>query len=116
MLLRKDEDLSTFFKYEIAPFPLSLFTSSGMRKNVKFALYEEFECVDDSRMDSVRNYVIDGGHLLHAVKWDMKKKNQTYVTICFLHLFVIYSKICPVRHLQGAGSFYKIMLKVQQMR
>src|SRR6201996_6918308 len=36
MLIRRNmsDDLSDYFKYEIVPYPLSLFTNSGMRKYV----------------------------------------------------------------------------------
>src|ERR1700761_4076303 len=48
MLIRRNmsDDLSDYFKYEIAPYPLSLFTNSGM-KNIKSNLYEEFTYVDE---------------------------------------------------------------------
>nr|CAD7462516.1 unnamed protein product [Timema tahoe] len=59
MLLKRDEDLSTYFHYEISPYPMSQFTNCGMKKKIKFAMYDEFESVPDSVLDVI--IVIDRG-------------------------------------------------------
>jgi len=39
---KTDEDLKLYMEYELAPFPLALFSESGMRKSTKSALYKLF--------------------------------------------------------------------------
>jgi hypothetical protein len=93
MLFRKDEDLSDYFKFELAPFPLSLFTNTGMRKNVKSSLYSEFECIPEQevqeKLNNVTTHIIDGGHLLHSVRWGSDIANHTYQDICNTYLSYI---------------------------
>ncbi|KAF6207413.1 hypothetical protein GE061_018655 [Apolygus lucorum] len=74
LLLQQDPpvDLSSCFKFEIAPFLMALFTSIGKRKNVKSAM---------RKIERYTTYVIDGGHLLHAVEWNVKT-NRTYSEVC----------------------------------
>lgn len=38
-----EDELETFFVYELAPYPLSLFDEVGMRKTMKSALYNCFK-------------------------------------------------------------------------
>ena len=83
MLIRRNmsDDLSDYFKYEIAWYPLSLFTNSGMRKTIKSNLYEEFTYVDEAVLKKTDCFIIDGGYLLHAVKWN-KNSSRTYADVC----------------------------------
>lgn len=96
MLLRKEEDLSYYFTFEIAPFPLSLFTTTGMRKNVKSALCKEFDSIPEKdvkeKLENVSSYIIDGGHILHAVKWASNEKCQTYKDVCNRYLRFVQNK------------------------
>ncbi|GBM15088.1 hypothetical protein AVEN_150105-1 [Araneus ventricosus] len=39
---QSDDDLKAFFKFELSPFPISLFTGEGMRKGTKSSLYTSF--------------------------------------------------------------------------
>lgn len=88
---KSTDDLSNFFKYEISPYPLSLFTYSGMRKNVKSALYDEFASVDEHELNRTEAFIVDGGYLLHAVKWN-KDTCKTYHDICMQYVnYVIYN-------------------------
>lgn len=63
MLLSK-EDLSYYFTFEIALFPLSLFTNTGMRKNIKSALCTEFYSTPEKdvkeKLEKVITYIVDG--------------------------------------------------------
>jgi len=45
IIKKTDEDLKLYMKYELAPFPLALFSESGMRKTTKSALYKLFKDV-----------------------------------------------------------------------
>ncbi|CAG9814961.1 unnamed protein product [Phaedon cochleariae] len=64
------EDLNELFRFELAPFPMSLFSEEGMmRKGKKSALYEAFTSVKEEYLGSRKCAVIDGGYLLHKVVW-----------------------------------------------
>ena len=52
-----------------------------MRKNIKSYLYEEFTYVDEDVMKKTDCFIIDGGYLLHAVKWS-KNSSRTYADVC----------------------------------
>jgi len=97
MLLERSEDrsldLESYFKYELTATPTSLFTSTGMRKTTKSALMKEIlktetsmssatnddtEEVSKVQQDYAKRFVIDGGCLLHKVKW---MQNGTYCDI-----------------------------------
>lgn len=66
-------------KYELAPFPFSLFDEGGLRKTQKSTLYKVFSDSENS-FDNSNNivYVVDGGMLLHRVPW---KTNEKFSTI-----------------------------------
>lgn len=73
------QQFKDFFAFELAPYPLSLFDESGMRKSKKSVLYELFTPTDDNITSGDVRYVIDGGHLLHKVVWH---KGDAYGAIC----------------------------------
>lgn len=81
---KSDQHLQQYLQYELAPFPLSLFNESGMRKTKKSSLYEAFSPVTD-----VINFVhvIDGGYLLHRIAW---RQQETFAQI--LDKYVDYIK------------------------
>lgn len=77
---KTQEELKEFLKYELSPYPLSLFDQTGMRKSKKSILYDMFTPVsEESINDGTRAYVIDGGYLLHKVVW---QKGSTFGNIC----------------------------------
>lgn len=79
-------DMKDYLKYELSPYPLSLFNENGFKKSVKSDFYADFTSVSDfSNNENVVN-VIDGGFLLHKVVWqkndtvaEIKKKYVNYV-------------------------------------
>jgi len=71
--LKGKDELMEYFKYEIAPYPLSLFITLGMRKNVKSILYDEFKATDGNTERNTTLHVVDGGFLLYRVKWTIQK-------------------------------------------
>lgn len=75
------EDLQQYLLYELAPYPLSLFDEAGMRTGTKSAFYDAFDSVDPLQLQlgALPYYVLDGGFLLHKVKWD---KHMTIEQIC----------------------------------
>lgn len=75
-IMKKSQDeLQNYLKYELAPYPLSMFDEAGMRKNKKSGLYKIFSQSDVSLNDqSDMVYVIDGGMLLHRIPWKINEK------------------------------------------
>ena len=71
-------DMKKYLKFEIAPFPLSLFTENGFRKNVKSQLFDHFRRTEALPSTTNVVYIIDGGFLLHKVVW---QKNDTIEAI-----------------------------------
>ncbi|KYN02063.1 hypothetical protein ALC62_07132 [Cyphomyrmex costatus] len=69
-------DMRMYLKFELAPFPLSIFTEDGFRKNTKSDLFGYFTKTEPPRGDLV--HVVDGGFLLHKVVW---QKNDTVQVI-----------------------------------
>jgi len=70
VLAERSSDICGFFKFELTQYPTSLFSNGFMRKPDKPALYRRvaadmmsetlpFPCI----------YVVDGGCLLHRVRW-----------------------------------------------
>ncbi|CAB3252778.1 unnamed protein product [Arctia plantaginis] len=68
-----EDGIETFFAYDLAPYPLSLFDAAGMRKTMKSALYDCFQSVNAEVDCTNAAYVIDGGYLLHHVVWDREE-------------------------------------------
>ncbi|KAL4718517.1 hypothetical protein ACJJTC_010356 [Scirpophaga incertulas] len=72
------DELEQFFAYELAPYPLSLFDAVGMRKTMKSALYNCFDCLNFEIDNANAIYIIDGGYLLHHVVWN---RDETFHVI-----------------------------------
>lgn len=62
---KSDEELQEYFKFELAPFPLSLFSEEGMGKSLKSSLYKAFLALTGDMDFGSSIHVIDGGYLLH---------------------------------------------------
>lgn len=43
---KSDEEFESCMKYELAPYPFSLFDDVGMRKSTKSTLYSSFQAPD----------------------------------------------------------------------
>lgn len=76
---QSDEELQEYMQFELAPFPLSLFTEEGMRKGTKSWLYKVFMPLSNDTLFGNSTHVIDGGFLLHRVVWH---HNQSFAAIC----------------------------------
>ncbi|XP_065664106.1 uncharacterized protein LOC136085968 [Hydra vulgaris] len=65
-----EDEIEKFFEHETAPYPLSMFDETGMRKTQKSAIYNCFELMEIEIKNANASYIIDGGYLLHRVVWD----------------------------------------------
>ncbi|GBO03906.1 hypothetical protein AVEN_91570-1 [Araneus ventricosus] len=67
---QSDGDLKAFFKFELSPFPISLFTGESMCKGTKSSLYTSFSPItEDVKPEGSQYVAVDGGHLLHKIVW-----------------------------------------------
>ena len=70
VIMEREDDVKKYFAYELTPIPTSLFQDGMMRKATKSMLANFIT----RNIHSVQNYlfpvyIIDGGALLHKVKW-----------------------------------------------
>lgn len=79
VMKKSDEEIEFYLKYELAPYPLSLFDECGMRKTQKSLLYPLFKTLDITFNKETSEYIIDGGMLLYRVKWPA---NISYEKVC----------------------------------
>lgn len=79
-LKKSDKEIESYFQYELAPYPLSLFDETGMRKTRKSVLYDLFEPVIPEPNLTESAIVIDGGWLLHRVVWQSKEIFSTILS------------------------------------
>ena len=63
LLKKTNDELKLYLEYELAPFPLSIFTDNGLRKCKKFAIYDLRVPATQPSTEDIT--VIDGGFLLH---------------------------------------------------
>lgn len=70
VMAERSGDIKTYFAYELTQYPTSLFKDGFMRKPVKPDLYKDFAkgLLSESLPTSIQ-FVIDGGYLLHKVRW-----------------------------------------------
>lgn len=81
LVKKSDEELQCYFDYELAPYPLSLFNNTEMRKTTKSTLYE---CFQPTNIELSSNFihVVDGGYFLHRVIW---QQQETFNKILYLN-------------------------------
>lgn len=77
---QSDKELEEHFKFELAPYPMSLFNEDGMCKGTKSTLYAAFTpLLENIPVDDNTFVVVDGGYLLHKVVWHRNESIQTIV-------------------------------------
>jgi hypothetical protein len=65
----RETNLRECFVFEMTPYPMSLFKNGVMRKPDKPSLYSDFTNGLQTVKPTGSQYVIDGGYLLHKVRW-----------------------------------------------
>ena len=76
-IAQREEDMSSYFDYELTAFQTSLFKDNFMRKSIKAQLAKSLTSSVDSSEDRRQvMHVLDGGALLHRVKWGNKMTYQ----------------------------------------
>ena len=94
ILFERQEDVTPFFKFELT-FPTSLFKSFQMRKTNK-AVLKHYLTSDIQESQSAPNtmFVLDGGGVLHRVKWLPK---VTYKDVVAQYLVYVKNKFIKYR-------------------
>ena len=95
-MVQREDDILKFFNYEMTLFPTSLFKDGMMRKPDKPALRKHL--IDGKVPESFRyqKHVLDGGALLHKVRW---VKGKTYAETFTLYAEYVkknYGAACTI--------------------
>lgn len=98
--IMNQEDMKIFLQHELAPFPLSLFTENGFRKNIKSHFYKEFTSTPSLPDSDETVTVVDGGFLLHKAVWE---KNDTVENITNTYLQYVQSHYGENTHIVFDG-------------
>ena len=71
LVAERENGLRECFQYELTPYPMFLFKDGLMQKPVKADLYPLFASgLTEANLPSVVQYVVDGGYLIHKVRWN----------------------------------------------
>ena len=80
---RKEEDIEEFFSHELTQEPMSLLSKGLTRKpdkpSLRKALMKDEDAVTKDQLDADSIFVVDGGALLHRVRW---MKGTTFEELC----------------------------------
>jgi hypothetical protein len=93
VVVERSADIPSYFAFELTSIPLSLFNDSGfMRKPNKPALAKALlKNVKTVSMPPDVRYVVDGGALLHRVRW---LKNSTYLDVVQQYILYVKKEYC----------------------
>lgn len=73
VVMQREPDISPMFKHELTALPTAFFKGESLRKADKALLAKELRCTVQSENSEVKDpaqtYVVDGGWLVHKVKW-----------------------------------------------
>ena len=96
---REGEDIDEFFSHELTQEPMSLFSKGLMRKpdkpSLRKALMKDEDAVTKDQLDTDSIFVVDGGALLHSVRW---MKGTTSEELCenYVQYVQRHYKTCTV--------------------
>ena len=96
--------MGPYFRYELTSIPTSLFKDRFMRKSQKSQLAKFLQNgVNPSVQNPGAMYVIDGGALLHRVKWQKKVTYKPIVNQYVKYVRTRYGDCCVVFDGYGHG-------------
>ena len=88
-ILQREDDMEPYLGHELTAIPTSLFKDFNMRKPVKATLAQTLlKDVPPSQHIAANIHVIDGGALLHNVKWLKKSLYRDIVMLYVQHVHV----------------------------
>ena len=89
-IIQRGEEITPYFDYELTVIPTSLFKDNSMRKTAKSQLAKALtNNVKPCEQNIQAKYVIDGGALIHKVKWS---KKATYKDIAQQYVSYVRTK------------------------
>ena len=92
-IIQREEDITPYFAYELTAFPTSLFKHYAMRKTAKAQLAKVLMSnVQPSECNTQMHHVLDGGALVHRVKW---LKGATYREIARSYVSYVHQHYGP---------------------
>ena len=107
-IAQREEDMAPYFGYELTAMPTSLFKDYFMRKPVKAQLTQALVNAVQPAAEKVQAvHVLDGGALIHRVKW---QKKVTYKDITMQYVNYVrarYGNCCIVFDGYGQGPSIK---------
>ena len=73
-----NKQLKDYLQYELAPYPMAIFSESEglMRKTPKSKIFDLFQNETNDMYPNECVFVIDGGMLLHRVRWSQNNLLQ----------------------------------------
>ena len=84
---QRDEDVEQYFSYEMTTDPMSLFKGGLMRKRdkpaLRRALLPDDESISKDQFEETYIYTVDGGALLHRVRW---MKTSSFQELALLYV------------------------------
>ena len=87
-IVQREEDMIPYFDYELTAIPTSLFKDHAMRKTTKAQLAKALMSnVQPSQRNTQIHHVLDGGALIHRVKWP---KGATYSEIAKTYVSYVH--------------------------
>jgi len=96
-IVQREEDMASFFEYELTAIPTSLFKDYCLRKTDKAQLAKSLKnSVEPSALNLHATYILDGGALIHKVKWAKKGTYQDIVKQYVSYVRVKYGNCCIV--------------------
>nr|CAD7427225.1 unnamed protein product [Timema monikensis] len=95
---KSDGDVAQLMEYKLSPFPLALFNEGVMRKEKKSSLYDAFpeDNYETHILRTSTNVLLDGGFLLHHVKWNMGTKISVLCDQYIAYVLKHYGQNCTV--------------------
>ena len=69
VIVEREDNMLKYFKYELTPEPTSLFDNGAIRKATKSSTKFITQDVEEILLTGLPKFVLDGGALLHKVKW-----------------------------------------------
>ena len=93
-IVQREEDITPYFDYELTAIPTSLFKDHAMRKTTKAQLAKALMSnVQPSQRNTQIHHVLDGGALIHRVKWP---KGATYSEIAKTYVSYVHQHYCII--------------------
>ena len=98
VLIEREEEIQEYFRFELTAFPTSLFKNGMMRKANKSKLVKALKknVSSNSYQADQSFHVLDGGALLHKVKWLPNTSYQSILNQYSRYVKSKYGRACIV--------------------